>query len=61
VNTEDTVTGQCDEYVLVPRNPTRAMLEAGWADAHDEDAAGVWRSMVKAWELTNKHGEIGQG
>ena len=46
---EDAVTGQQD-YVLVPRVPTREMLEAGWYEAHDEDAAGVWREMIRVWE-----------
>jgi len=45
------VTGQKEnEYVLVPRKPTEAMLAAGWYEAHDEDAAGVWRVMVEEWE-----------
>jgi hypothetical protein len=38
------------EYVLVPRKATKAMLEAAWADAHDEDAEGVWTSMIRAHE-----------
>jgi hypothetical protein len=46
---EDAVTGQ-SEYVLVPRVPTKAMLAEGWYEAHDEDAAGVWRVMVEEWE-----------
>jgi hypothetical protein len=45
------VTGQ-PEYILVPRIPTKAMLDAGWYEAHDEDAAGVWREMIRAWEET---------
>jgi hypothetical protein len=28
--------------------PTSEMLEAAWAYAVDEDAEGVWRSMIKA-------------
>lgn len=46
---EDAVTGQ-SKYVVVPRVPTKAMLEDGWYEAHDEDAAGVWRVMIRAWE-----------
>jgi hypothetical protein len=34
------------EYVLVPRVPTREMLDAAWADALAEDAAGVWAEMI---------------
>lgn len=50
----NTVTGQDEDFVLVPRNPTKEMLEAGWADAHEEDAAGVWKSMIEEWESTHK-------
>jgi hypothetical protein len=25
------------------------MLDAAWADALAEDAAGVWESMISAW------------
>jgi hypothetical protein len=35
-------------YVVVPRVPTRRMLEAAWADALNEDAAAVWASMIEA-------------
>lgn len=34
------------DYVLVPRDATEAMIEAAWADANDEDAKGVWNSMI---------------
>jgi len=34
--------------VLVPRRPPKAMIEAAWAPALDEDAAGVWRDMIQA-------------
>jgi hypothetical protein len=50
---EDAMTGQ-SEYVLVPREPTPAMLKAGWYEAHDEDAEGVWRVMIEAYELATK-------
>jgi hypothetical protein len=33
-------------YVIVPREPTKSMIEAAWADALAEDAAGVWREMI---------------
>jgi hypothetical protein len=35
-------------YVCVPRDPTKAMLESAWAHALDEDAEGVWKSMVES-------------
>jgi hypothetical protein len=34
--------------VLVPRIPTKEMLEAAWADALAEDAKGVWKAMIDA-------------
>ena len=37
-------------YVLVPRAPTKTMVEAAWADALAEDAAGVWEAMIESWE-----------
>ena len=37
------------EMVLVPRKPTKEMIEAAWASVHDEDAAGVWADMIQAW------------
>lgn len=36
-----------EEWVCVPRRPTKAMLDAAWAYALDEDAEGVWRSMIE--------------
>jgi hypothetical protein len=47
-----TVTGQ-QEIVLVPRNPTPEMLDAAWADALAEDAAGVWEAMIKCYAESN--------
>jgi hypothetical protein len=48
-----TVTGQQEkeesDFVLVPRQPTKEMLEAAWADALGEDARGVWQSMINAY------------
>jgi hypothetical protein len=35
-------------WVCAPLVPSERMLEAGWADAHEEDAAGVWREMIRA-------------
>ena len=37
------------EMILVPRTPTKEMLEAAYWDALGEDARGVWESMIKAW------------
>lgn len=51
------VTGQ-SEFVMVPRVPTQEMLEAAWADALAEDALGVWRSMIKAWDSPGQDGEL---
>jgi hypothetical protein len=33
-------------WVCVPRVPTVAMLNAAWADAHAENAEGVWEEML---------------
>ncbi len=49
------------DFVLVPRTPTKAMLEGGLYEAHDENAAGTWRDMIEAWELSRQHRELGQG
>lgn len=38
------------DYVRVPRKPTQEMLRAAWADALAEDAEGVWKSMIEAFE-----------
>jgi hypothetical protein len=54
---EDAVTGQ-PEFILVPRVPTIEMLKAGWYEAHDEDAAGVWREMIKTWEMQMRDREL---
>lgn len=53
-----TVTGQQQEMVLVPRKPTKEMLDAAWAESNEENAEGVWRDMLEAWELSRKNGEI---
>ncbi len=45
--------------VLVPRDPTEAMLKAAWADALAEDAKGVWQSMIDAW-LLEQQGKLDQ-
>jgi len=48
------------EMVLVPRRPTPAMIEAAWASALNEDASGVWESMIKAWLSAQKR-EVSNG
>ena len=48
------------EMVLVPRRPTKEMIEAAWATALDENAAGVWESMIQAW-LTSRSGKSESG
>lgn len=40
-----------DGFTLVPIVPTEKMLDEAWAEAHEEDAAGVWREMIKASKL----------
>jgi hypothetical protein len=47
---ENDRAAQAVEFVLVPRVPTKEMLEAAWAEAVGEDAAGVWREMIAEWE-----------
>lgn len=37
-------------YACVPKTPTAEMLDSAWADAHAEDALGVWGSMIEASE-----------
>ena len=44
------MTGQREQFILVPRNPTPEMLEAAWASALAEDAGGVWLSMIEEFE-----------
>ena len=45
------------EMVLVPRKPTKEMIEAAYWDANDENAAGVWESMIEAW-LSSQKGKL---
>lgn len=37
------------ELVLVPRRPTKEMIEEAWADAMAEDAEAVWTRMIETW------------
>ena len=50
--------GGDSEMVLVPRVPTEEMIEAAWAAATAEDAAGVWRAMIRRW-LQDSDGNSG--
>lgn len=45
------------EMVVVPRIPTKEMIEAAWASALAENAEGVWQSMIDAW-LSRQDGEL---
>ena len=38
-----------EDMVLVPRLPTKEMIEAAWECALNENADGVWREMISAW------------
>lgn len=55
---DNAVTGQQSDYIRVPRNPTKEMLEAAWADSLGEDAGGVWKAMIERWESSLKGVEI---
>ena len=35
---------------LVPREPSEKMVADAWADAHEEDALGVWKTMIASYE-----------
>jgi hypothetical protein len=37
-------------WVCVPRVPTKAMVDEAWARAESENAAWVWRDMIKGFE-----------
>lgn len=34
--------------IAAMREPTKEMIGAAWAEAHDENALGVWRDMIDA-------------
>ena len=55
------MTGQNEEMVLVPRNPTKEMIDAAWADALGEDAAGVWKSMIDDHEMRTGNADLSNG
>ena len=50
-----------DEMVLMPRHPTKEMIEAAYWAAHDEDAEGVWDEMIKAWLQSASKGKSASG
>jgi hypothetical protein len=41
-------------FVIVPRSPTKEMLEEGWYEATNENARGVWVCMLEAYESSGK-------
>jgi len=51
---------QDSQLVLVPRHPTKEMMEAAWADALAEDAAGVWKAMIECY-LANQQRKLIEG
>jgi hypothetical protein len=56
---QDAVTGQ-PEYILVPRVPTKKMVDAAYDAALAEDAIEVWKAMISEfessedWKLTER-------
>ncbi len=58
MDNRDTVTGQCD-MILVPRVPTKEMLEEGFYPALAEDARAVWSAMVEEFERQSSLGKSG--
>jgi hypothetical protein len=38
------------DMVLVPRVPTKEMIDNAWAAATAESAPDVWKDMIEAWE-----------
>lgn len=51
---ESSRQGGVTEMVLVPRIPTKEMLDAAFWAAHEEDAELVWERMVDRWLLDQK-------
>ncbi len=49
----NTVTGQCEDMVLVPRKPTKEMIQAASDAALAEDAAWVWSEMLQSFEKSS--------
>ncbi len=44
----DQFLGDADAVLSELETPTEGMVEAGWANALGEDAAGTWASMIRA-------------
>ena len=44
----EAMLGAATEWALVPRQPTKEMLERAYWSALAENAAGVWESMIEA-------------
>ena len=40
-------------WVVVPKVPTQAMLDAAWASALAENAGGTWEDMIEAAQLSS--------
>jgi hypothetical protein len=57
----NTVTGQREDMVLVPRRPTKEMLYAAADAALGEDAAAVWEEMIAEYERSLEQGKLAQG
>ena len=55
----DTVTGQREEMVLVPRIPTKKMLDEAYYAALAEDAGAVWEAMIEEYERHTSLGKLG--
>ncbi len=49
------------EMVLVPRHSTKEMLDASYYEALAENAAGVWRAMIEAWNQSSGNSASGSG
>ena len=56
-----TVTGQREDMVLVPRNPTKKMLYDAYDCALAEDAQAVWIAMIESFEKSIQDGEFDNG
>ncbi len=49
------MTGQREQMVLVPRIPTKEMIDAAWEGALAESAKTVWELMIEEYETSRKH------
>jgi hypothetical protein len=53
------VTGQREEMILVPRVPTKNMLDEAYYPALAEDAGAVWEAMIEEYERQTSLGKSG--